>query len=107
MIDELGMIDAIASIPRYLADGAVDTDDLRGVIRSTPKEVLVLGRSVATHATEFVNAALGPGLRAPVTSAPSSVLPGRLDSATLVLAVSLSAVDAPVLEAASAAAARG
>ena len=106
-VDELGMSDAIGRIPRYLADNAGDTDELRGLLRSAPREVLVLGRSVAAHATEFVNAALGPELGAPVSFAPSSILPGRLDSATLVVAVSLSAIDAPALRAASVAAVHG
>lgn len=106
-IDELGMGDAIARIPDLLVASARGADGLPNVARATPGEVVVIGRSVAGHATEFVNAALGPDLQAPLSFVPPSLLPRRLGAATLAIAVALSPADEVVLRGASAAAERG
>jgi glucose/mannose-6-phosphate isomerase len=106
-IDELGMKRAIARIPAHLREPGAGSAGRRLPIAGRPDEVLVLGRSVAAHATEFVNAAFGPGLRAPVGIVPSMHLPDRIGSDSVVIAVALSPADDSVLQAAGAAAARG
>jgi hypothetical protein len=95
MTDELGMKRALGEIPEILARPSAG--DLQAVLPAEPKEVLVLGGSVAGHATEFVNAGFGAALRSPLTFVSSSVLPTRVGAKTVVVAVALSAADAPVL----------
>lgn len=105
-VDELGLGDAIARIPAHLAGRRAGADVAKLALTTAPREVLVLGRSVAAHATEFVNAAFGPVLRAPVSFVPSSRLPDRVGEGTVVVAVALSSADEAVFEQANVALAR-
>ncbi len=106
-LDELGMGTAIARIPQFLSVPGMDEGDRERPFPVAPTEVLVLGRTVAAHATEFVNAALGPALGVPLSFAASARLPSRVGAGTVVVAVALAPADEEVLQAAGAAAAQG
>ncbi len=106
-LDELGMGAAIARIPQFLSVPDEEGGHLERLFPVAPREVLVVGRTVAAHATEFVNAALGPALGVPLSFAVSSRLPSRVGAEAVVVAVALAPADEDVLRAARAAAARG
>ena len=71
-IDALGVSATIARIPEFLWRG-LEEEEIR-VGAGDPHEVIVVGRTVAAHATRFVTAALGPTLAAPVTTVSAAAM---------------------------------
>ncbi|MGA8295617.1 MAG: SIS domain-containing protein [Acidimicrobiales bacterium] len=106
-LDDIGMNDAIVRIPEFLARTDSRADAFEGAISVAPSEVLVIGGSIAAHATEFVNACLGETLRVPVSAFAPSLTPDRVGPSTVVIVVATTSADEQVLDVARVAAGRG